>query len=88
MLSSLSPSTSRHDPNEPNYKEKKKMKIAIGCALALTLLATTVASAQVAVTSAPKVMDGFPPSKESQVTFGNYRQHPYSQWAFAMPARH
>ncbi len=29
-----------------------------------------------------KVMDGFPPSRESQVTFENYRTHPYSQWSF------
>ena len=29
-----------------------------------------------------KVMDGFPPSRESQVTFSNYRQHPFSQWSF------
>src|SRR5436190_2355484 len=29
-----------------------------------------------------KVMDGFPPSREGQVTFSNYRQHPFSQWSF------
>lgn len=29
-----------------------------------------------------KVMDGFPPSRESQVTFENYRTYPYSQWSF------
>src|SRR4026208_1809354 len=29
-----------------------------------------------------KVMDGFPPSRESQVTFSNYRVHPFSQWSF------
>src|SRR4026208_2226114 len=29
-----------------------------------------------------KVMDGFPPSRESQVTFANYREHPFSQWSF------
>ncbi|MDP2413580.1 serine hydrolase [Daejeonella sp.] len=29
-----------------------------------------------------KVMDGFPPSRESQVTFDNYREHPFSQWSF------
>ncbi len=31
---------------------------------------------------AKKVMDGFPPSRESQVTFSNYREHPFSQWSF------
>jgi CubicO group peptidase (beta-lactamase class C family) len=29
-----------------------------------------------------KVMDGFPPSRESQVTFQNYRDYPFSQWSF------
>ena len=59
------------------------MKTAIRSAFVLTALVTHLAFAQGAATSAPKkVMDGFPPSKESQVTFGNYRQHPYSQWAF------
>jgi CubicO group peptidase (beta-lactamase class C family) len=33
----------------------------------------------------PKVMDGFPPSRESQVSFQNYREHPYSQWSFRNP---
>ena len=32
--------------------------------------------------SQQKVMDGFPPSRESQVTFSNYREHPFSQWSF------
>jgi CubicO group peptidase (beta-lactamase class C family) len=32
--------------------------------------------------SPQKVMDGFPPSRESQVTFANYREHPFSQWSF------
>lgn len=27
-------------------------------------------------------MDGFPPTRESQVTFQNYREYPYSQWSF------
>ena len=27
-------------------------------------------------------MQGVPPARESQVTLSNYRQHPYSQWAF------
>ena len=30
----------------------------------------------------PAVMDGFPPSTESQVTNKNHRDWPYSQWAF------
>ena len=29
-----------------------------------------------------KVMDGFPPSRESQVTLRNYREYPYNQWSF------
>ena len=30
----------------------------------------------------PAVMDGFPPSTESQVTKKNHRDWPYSQWSF------
>ncbi len=31
----------------------------------------------------PRVlMDGFPPTSESQVTFKNYRDYPYNQWSF------
>lgn len=29
-----------------------------------------------------KVMGGFPPSRESQVSFPNYRDHPFSKWSF------
>jgi CubicO group peptidase (beta-lactamase class C family) len=29
------------------------------------------------------MMDGFPPSADSQVTLANWRQHPYSAWAFS-----
>src|SRR5262245_61192632 len=29
-----------------------------------------------------KVMDGFPPSRKSQVTFQNYRNYPFSKWSF------
>src|SRR5687768_11643746 len=29
-----------------------------------------------------KVMDGFPPSRESQVTSFNYRDYPNSKWSF------
>jgi CubicO group peptidase (beta-lactamase class C family) len=32
-----------------------------------------------------KIMDGFPPSRESQVSFQNYREYPYSQWSFRNP---
>lgn len=51
--------------------------------LLLAAFLANLACAQQAAPSAPrKVMDGVPPSKQSQVTFGNYREHPYSQWAF------
>ena len=29
-----------------------------------------------------KVMDGFPPSRESQVTLRNYREYPFNTWSF------
>ena len=29
-----------------------------------------------------KVMDGFPPTRESQVTLRNYREYPFSTWSF------
>ena len=32
--------------------------------------------------SVEKVMEGVPPAKESQVTFGNYRDYPFSTWSF------
>jgi CubicO group peptidase (beta-lactamase class C family) len=35
-----------------------------------------------AANESPAVMDGFPPSAESQVTKKNQRDWPYSQWAF------
>lgn len=38
--------------------------------------------------SQPKVMDGFPPSRESLVTPANYRQHPFSQWGFRNAGAH
>lgn len=31
-------------------------------------------------------MDGFPPSRESQVSFKNHREYPFSQWSFRNPA--
>jgi CubicO group peptidase (beta-lactamase class C family) len=30
-------------------------------------------------------MDGFPPTRESQVSLRNYREYPYSQWSFRNP---
>ena len=36
-------------------------------------------------TAVPKVMDGFPPTRRSQVSFQNYREYPYSQWSFRNP---
>ena len=41
-----------------------------------------VTIAQDQKSSQQKVMDGFPPSCESRVTFSNYREHPFSQWSF------
>jgi hypothetical protein len=38
--------------------------------------------------SQQKVMDGFPPSRESLVTPSNYRQHPFSQWGFRNAGAH
>ena len=32
--------------------------------------------------AAEQAMQGVPPTRESQVTFGNYRERPFSQWAF------
>ena len=43
------------------------------CLLALTLM-TPIAQAQ--------VMEGVPPSRDGQVTFENYREPPFSRWAF------
>jgi CubicO group peptidase (beta-lactamase class C family) len=53
-----------------------------------TLHLTTVLSASLLTPLAqakepPKIlMDGFPPTTESQVTFKNYRDYPYNQWSF------
>jgi len=51
-------------------------------AIVLFLLFQNPAVAQDQNPPQQKVMDGFPPSRESQVTFSNYRQHPFSQWSF------
>ena len=45
------------------------------------LFAFSVATAQQNETS-KKVMDGFPPTRESQVTLLNYREYPYNTWSF------
>ena len=34
------------------------------------------------LSNAQKVMDGFPPTRESQVTSFNYREYPRSKWSF------
>ena len=50
-------------------------------ALTILVLTSTMAIAQ-SGDSSKKVMDGFPPSRESQVSFQNYREYPYNQWSF------
>jgi CubicO group peptidase (beta-lactamase class C family) len=34
------------------------------------------------VDKATKVMDGFPPTRESQINFQNYRDYPFNKWSF------
>lgn len=47
------------------------------------LLAFSFASSPLSASEqAGEVMQGVPPVRESQVTMANYRQHPYSRWAF------
>jgi hypothetical protein len=46
---------------------------------AFSLALPAIARAETAVL---KPMQGVPPSRESQVTMGNYRDHPMSRWAF------
>jgi len=48
----------------------------------LLILFANVTSAQEPATSAKKVMDGLPPTRESLVTFSNYRELPFGQWSF------
>lgn len=45
---------------------------------ALLILLTIISN----LSNAQKVMDGFPPSRESQVTSFNYRDYPKSKWSF------
>ena len=49
--------------------------------LFLIILGETIAQPN-QINSQTKVMDGFPPSRESQVTFENYRTYPFNQWSF------
>ncbi len=55
------------------------MKILI--VLTFALITSGVAIAQ-QVDKETKVMDGFPASRESQVSFQNYRDYPFSKWSF------
>ncbi|MBL0745642.1 serine hydrolase domain-containing protein [Chryseolinea lacunae] len=54
-----------------------KLTITIALIVALT---HAIAQQQPAVHV--KVMDGFPPNRESLVTMKNFREHPFSQWSF------
>jgi CubicO group peptidase (beta-lactamase class C family) len=55
-------------------------KIFLTALLLISLRETIAQSNQ--TNSEIKVMDGFPPSRDSQVTFENYRTYPYNQWSF------
>ena len=48
----------------------------------LVVLVTLGGAMPTTAQDTPAVMDGFPPSTESQVTKKNHRDWPYSQWAF------
>ncbi len=48
----------------------------------LFILSQSDTVAQQNRTNPIKVMDGFPPMRESQVSFQNYRDYPFSQWSF------
>lgn len=60
------------------------MRRTFASLLALTIVAAAhqAFASEASLRASQTVMDGVPPSRQSQVTFGNYRQHPYSQWAF------
>jgi CubicO group peptidase (beta-lactamase class C family) len=64
---------------ENNYKYGMKIKAFIGLTTAVIISHLAIAQSDI---NTNKVMDGFPPSRESQVTFQNYRDYPYSQWSF------
>jgi hypothetical protein len=48
---------------------------------AILFMLTGFANAQT-IDSTKAVMNGFPPSRESQVTFQNYRDYPFNKWSF------
>ena len=52
--------------------------------LAFLILAVSISTFSIAQTNsgAKEVMNGYPPSRESQVTFQNYRDYPFSKWSF------
>lgn len=56
-----------------------KIKILFTLIIALTTSGLSVAQE---IIKEIKVMDGFPPSRESQVSFQNYRDYPFSKWSF------
>ncbi len=56
-----------------------KMKILIVLTIALITSGLTIAQQ---VDKETKVMDGFPASRESQVSFQNYRDYPFNKWSF------
>ena len=55
------------------------LKFSIAFTISITFSNLTFGQQKV---NTQKVMDGFPPSRESQVTFQNYREYPFSQWSF------
>lgn len=55
---------------------KKILVVATSAFLSLAL------HAQATQSNEALAMKGVPPTKESQVTFKNYRDHPFSKWAF------
>lgn len=61
-----------------NFNDMKKIFIGF---LFLINVGVTIAQPH-QIDSQTKVMDGFPPTRESQVTLKNYRTYPYSQWSF------
>lgn len=60
-------------------KHNRKVK---QLALFILVISISKLSAAQANTEDKKIMDGFPPSRESQVTFQNYRDYPFSKWSF------
>lgn len=52
--------------------------------LAFLILATAISEFSTAQTNSgnTEIMNGYPPSRESQVTFENYRDYPFSKWSF------